>query len=214
MSAEHHKDFQKKTGWVVLLTAITMVVEIYFGLTTNSMALLADGIHMASHVLAIGISWLAYWFFRRVSVDPAFTGNSKKILSLAGYTSGLMLLIFVLFIIIEAIKRLFTPEIINYQEAILIACIGLAVNIISAFLLHHDHEHSDQNIRAAYLHVLADALTSFSAIVGLIAAKIWGLAYIDTAAALVSSAVIIKWSVGLLKQSGIVLLDISKTKPE
>jgi cation diffusion facilitator family transporter len=210
MSAEHLHDFQKKTGWVVILTALTMVVEIYFGLSTNSMALLADGIHMASHVLAIGISWLAYWFFRRAADDPNFRGDSKKILSLAGYTSGLMLLIFVLFIITEAVKRFFEPELISYSDAILVAIIGLIVNIVSAFLLHHDHDHSDHNIRAAYLHVLADALTSFSAILGLIAAKIWDLAYIDTIAALLSSAVIIKWSIGLLRQSGKVLLDMTK----
>ena len=213
MSGENHHDFQRKTGRVVVLTALTMVVEIYFGLSTNSMALLADGIHMGSHVLAIGISWLAYWYFRRVSSDPNFKGDSKKILSLAGYTSGLMLLIFVVFIIIEAMKRFFHPEQIFYQEAIFIAIIGLVVNIISAFLLHHDHDHGDDNIRAAYLHVLADALTSFSAILGLIAAKIWDLPYIDTAAALISSAVIVKWSIGLLKQSGKSLLDITQSKP-
>lgn len=189
-----------------------MLVEIYYGLSTKSMALLADGIHMASHVLAIGISWLAYYFFKKASADSDFKGNSTKILSLAGYTSGLMLLIFVLFIIVEAVKRLIHPEDINYSEAILIAIIGLAVNIASAFLLHHDHHQSDQNIRAAYLHVLADALTSFSAILGLLAAKIWGLSYIDTAAALVSSVVIIKWSYGLLKESGKTLLDITLSK--
>jgi cation diffusion facilitator family transporter len=194
--------------WVVILTAITMVVEIIFGLTTKSMSLLADGIHMGSHVLAIGLSWIAYIIVRKVSKSEKFTGNSDKILSLSGYSSGLMLLIFALVIMFEAIQRLYNPVDIIYREAILVAIIGLAVNIVSAVILHHDHEHSDHNIRAAYLHVLADTLTSLSAILGLTAAMIWNVPFIDTIAALVSSLVIIKWSVGLLRESGGALLDI------
>ena len=105
-------------------------------------------------------------------------------------------------------ERFFTPKTIVYQDAILVAVIGLAVNIASAFLLHHKHEHSDHNIRAAYLHVVADALTSLTAIVGLAVAMVWDITYIDTIAAIISSIVIIKWSVGLLKDSGKILLDI------
>lgn len=194
--------------WVVLLTAVTMVVEIVFGLSTKSMALLADGIHMGSHVLAIGLSWLAYIIVRKVSKNEKFTGDSNKILSLSGYSSGLMLLIFAIVIMVEAIERLYNPVDIVYKEAIMVAIIGLVVNIASAFLLHHNHEHSDHNIRAAYLHVIADALTSVSAILGLAAAMIWDIPFIDTIAALISSFVIIKWSIGLLKDSGKVLLDI------
>lgn len=199
---------ESKTLWVVLLTAVTMVVEIIFGLTTNSMALLADGIHMGSHVLAIGLSWVAYIIVRRVSKNGKFKGNSNKILSLSGYSSGLLLLIFAVVIMSEAIHRFYNPVDIVYKEAILVAIIGLIVNIASAFILHHKHEHSDHNIRAAYLHVIADALTSVSAILGLTAAMIWDIPFIDTIAALISSFVIIKWSVGLLKDSGKVLLDI------
>jgi cation diffusion facilitator family transporter len=202
-------NYENKTMWVVLLTAITMVVEIVFGLTTKSMALLADGIHMGSHVLAIGLSWVAYIIVRKVSKNDSFKGNSNKILSLSGYSSGLMLLIFAVVIMVEAVQRFYNPVEIVYKEAILVAIIGLAVNIASAFLLHHDHEHSDHNIKAAYLHVLADALTSVSAIIGLTAAMIWKIPFIDTIAALISSLVIIKWSAGLLKDSGKVLLDIS-----
>ena len=194
--------------WVVVLTAATMVVEIIFGLTTRSMALLADGIHMGSHVLAIGLSWVAYMIVRKVSKNNRFKGNSDKILSLAGYTSGLLLLLFALVIIVEAVKRFLNPVDIVYKEAILVAIIGLAVNIWSAVLLHHDHEHTDHNIRAAYLHVLADALTSLSAILGLTAAMIWDIPFIDAIAAIVSSLVIIRWSVGLLNDSGKALLDI------
>ncbi len=207
MSHQHHKH-ESKTLWVVLLTAITMVVEIIFGLTSKSMALLADGIHMGSHVLAIGLSWLAYVIVRRVSKSNKFNGNSDKILSLSGYSSGLMLLIFAIVIMVEAIERFFTPVEIVYKDAIMVAVIGLAVNVASAFLLHHNHEESDHNIRAAYLHVIADALTSLSAILGLIVAMIWDIPFIDTIAAIVSSLVIIKWSVGLLKDSGSALLDI------
>lgn len=204
--------YEKKTLWVVLLTAITMVVEIIFGLTTKSIALLADGIHMGSHVLAIGLSWLAYVIVRKVSKSGKFKGNTNKILSLSGYSSGLMLLLFAIVILAEAVERFFNPAEIVYKEAILVAIIGLIVNIASAFLLHHDHEHSDHNIRAAYLHVIADALTSLSAILGLTAAMIWNIPFIDTIAAIISSLVIIKWSIGLLKDSGASLLDIKSQK--
>lgn len=200
--------YERKTMWVVMLTAITMVLEIIFGLTTKSMALLADGIHMGSHVLAIGLSWLAYVVVRKVSKSEKFTGNTGKILSLSGYSSGLILLIFAFVIIVEAVQRFQNPVEIFYQEAILVASIGLIVNIASAFLLHHDSKHSDHNIRAAYMHVIADALTSVSAIIGLSAAMIWDIPFIDTIAALLSSLVIIKWSIGLLKESGKDLIDI------
>ena len=204
----HHPDHEKKTMWVVIITAITMVIEIIFGLATNSMALLADGIHMGSHVLAIGLSWVAYVIVRRVSKSGVFTGNSGKILSLSGYSSGLMLLIFAFVILSEAIQRLYNPSAIQYREAIFVAIIGLAVNLVCAVLLRHEHEHSDHNIKAAYLHVLADALTSVTAIVGLTAAMIWNIVWLDTLGAIISSFVIIKWSVGLLKDSGKILLDI------
>lgn len=211
---EKRNKYENKTMWVVLLTAITMVVEIIFGLTTKSMALLADGIHMGSHVLAIGLSWLAYIIVRKVSKSEKFKGNSDKILSLSGYSSGLMLLIFAVVIMVEAVQRFYNPVEIVYKEAILVALIGLAVNVASAFLLHHGHEHSDHNIRAAYLHVIADALTSVSAILGLTAAMIWDIPFIDTIAALISSLVIIKWSVGLLRDSGGVLLDMNQHNHE
>lgn len=187
---------------MVILTAVTMVVEIIAGLLTGSMALLADGIHMGSHVLAIGLSWAAYVLVKKLSADPSFTGNKDKVLTLSGFTSGLILLIFAGMIIAGAVGRFINPRVIEYREAIMIAVIGLGVNILSAFLLQHDHEESDHNIRAAYLHVIADAFTSLAAIIGLVTAMIWGVAYIDSIAALISSFVIIKWSLGLLKVSG------------
>lgn len=196
--------------WVVILTAVTMVVEISYGISSKSMALLADGIHMGSHVLAIGLSWTAYVIIRKVQKNNRLDVEPSKVLSLAGYSSGLMLLIFAIAIMAEAVQRFFNPQVINYQEAIYVAFIGLVVNIVSAFILHHDHDHSDHNIKAAYLHVLADALTSISAIIGLFAAMIWKISFIDTIAAIISSLVIIKWSVGLLRESGRELLNYQK----
>lgn len=201
-------NYEKRTKYVVILTAITMVVEIFTGLTTRSMALLADGIHMGSHTLAIGLSWIAYIIVRRVAANEKYNGKSGKILSLSGYSSGLMLLIFAFVILYQATGRLINPASIHYEEAILVAVIGLLVNILSAVMLHHDNEHSDNNIKAAYLHVLADALTSVSAIIGLSAALIWDLVWIDALVAIISSFIIIRWSVGLLRDSGKVLLDI------
>ncbi len=211
MGQGHYHVNEKKTLWVVLLTAVTMVVEIIFGLLSGSMALLADGIHMGSHVLAIGLSWVAYIIVRKLSRNKSFTGNSDKILSLSGYSSGLILLIFAFVIISEAIHRLSNPIDINYKDAIIVALIGLIVNIISAFLLHTDKKQSDINIRAAYLHVIADALTSFTAIIGLVIAMIWDIVYIDAIAALLSSLIIIRWSIGLLRDSGRGLLDMESS---
>ncbi len=202
------KTNERKTLLVVLITAVTMLVEVFFGLTTHSMALLADGIHMGSHVFAIGLSWLAYIAVRKLSDKDSFTGDSSKILSLSGYSSGLILLLFAVFILVEAFERFFVPQTIAYKEAIVVAVIGLVVNLVSAVLLHHEQSDSDHNIKAAYLHVLADALTSISAIAGLLAAHFWNIPFIDPVVAIVSSMVIIKWSVGLLKSSGKVLIDI------
>lgn len=194
--------FENRTRLVVIITAITMIVEIIAGLVTKSMALLADGIHMGSHVMAIGLSWVAYMLVRRLNEKENKGFNQEKILSLSGYTSGLLLLIFALFILIQAVGRFLNPLEIAFKEAIIVAFIGLIVNIVSAFLLHHDKSESDHNIKAAYLHVIADAVTSISAIAGLIAAMIWKISYIDTVAAVLSSIVIIKWAAGLLKESG------------
>jgi len=205
---EHTHNHERKTLWVVVITAVTMVVEIFFGLTTKSMALLADGIHMGSHVLAIGLSWIAYVIVRRISANGQYKGDKNRILSLSGYSSGLMLLVFSLVILYEAIERILNPADIQYKEAILVAAIGLVVNIASAFILHHKHEEADHNIRAAYLHVIADALTSVTAIVALTSAMLWNILWLDALGAIISSFVIMKWSAGLLKDSGKALLGL------
>jgi len=212
MDTDKRFRFEKKTRMVVFLTAVTMVVEIFFGLRTHSMALLADGIHMASHVLALGLSWIAYILVRKVTIQDKFKGDSNKILSLSGYSSGLILLIFAFVILVEAFQRILDPSEIRFKEAILVAIIGLVVNIASAFILHHEHEHSDHNIRAAYLHVIADALTSITAIIGLTAALIWDILWLDAIVGMLSSFVIIKWSISLMKDSGSALLDMGSGK--
>jgi len=200
--------FERKTRWVVLLTAVAMIVEIVTGLATGSMALLADGIHMGSHVLAIGLSWIAYIIVRRLSDNSKYDNSTDKILSLSGYTSSLVLLVFAIFIIIQAVKRFIQPVEIEYKEAIIVAFAGLIVNLLSAVLLRHDKAEADNNIKAAYFHVLADIITSIAAITGLTAAMIWNITYIDTIAAVISSFIIIKWATGLLKESGKVLVDL------
>jgi cation diffusion facilitator family transporter len=201
---------ERKTLWVVLLTAFTMVIEVVFGLITGSMALLADGIHMGSHVFAVGLSWLAYVWVRHLSRSKKHNGDTEKILALSGYTSGLILLIFAVFIAVEAIQRFFVPAEIVYRDALIVATLGLIVNLISARLLHHDENKSDHNIKAAYFHVLADALTSLAAIAGLLAARYFQMPFIDPLVAIISSAVIVRWAVGLLFSTGKSLLGFHK----
>lgn len=203
---------ENKTAFVVLFSAATMVLEIFFGLISNSMALLADGIHMGSHVLAIGLSW-GYILVRRLERKHTANIENTRVLSLSAYTSGVLLLLFALFIIVEAVERLLSPAVeIRYTEAMLVAAIGMVVNIICALVLHdkHGHNHDDYNRHSAYLHVLADALTSLGAIFGLICAMVWNITWIDPLVAFVCSVVIIRWAKKLLYDTGKAL--ITKTE--
>lgn len=202
---------EKRTAFVVIFSATTMVLEIIFGLFSNSMALLADGIHMGSHVLAIGLSWGAYALVRKLQKKQVNNVDNDKVLSLSAYTSGILLLMFAIFIIIEAAERFFTPAIeIKYTEAMIVAAIGMVVNIICAFVLHDSkgHQNEDYNRHSAYLHVVADALTSLGAIFGLICAMIWDITWIDTLVAVVCSAVIIRWAKNLLFDTGKILTSL------
>ena len=207
---------EKRTAFVVIFSATTMVLEIVFGLFSNSMALLADGIHMGSHVLAIGLSWGAYALVRKLQKKQVNNVDNDKVLSLSAYTSGILLLMFAVFIIIEAAERFFTPPAIEirYTEAMIVAAIGMVVNIICAFVLHDNkgHQHEDYNRHSAYLHVVADALTSLGAIFGLICAMIWDITWIDTLVAVVCSAVIIRWSKNLLFDTGKILTSKADRK--
>jgi cation diffusion facilitator family transporter len=218
---EHHfnqhlaKSGEARTRWVVLMTATMMVVEITAGILFGSMALLADGLHMASHAAALGLSVFAYVYARRRAHDASFSFGTGKLNSLAGFASAIVLALFALLMVVESIDRFINPVRIAYNEAIVVAVLGLVVNGISVFILRdrHDHNHSgdshadDHNLLAAYLHVLADALTSILAIAALLAAKYAGLQWMDPAMGIVGGILVARWSWGLLRGAGRVLVD-------
>ncbi len=207
---------EQRATLVTLLTLATMLVEVVAGMITGSMALLADGIHMAGHAMALGLAALAYYLSRKHAHDRRLSLGSGKIADLAAYTSALLLGVSTLWLVYESIHRLLAPAELMPQEAMVVAAIGLAVNLLSAWLLAGKHEHGhghdedhhhDSNLSAALVHVLADALTSVAAIVGLAAAWLWGWNWLDPVIALVAAMVILRWSWGLLRQTSSVLLD-------
>jgi cation diffusion facilitator family transporter len=209
---DHSHAHEKRTRWVVILTAITMVVEISFGYVTNSMALLADGWHMASHVFALGLTWIAYVIARKYAHTEHFSFSKQKLLALSGYTSAVVLQIIALLMAYQAFDRLLNPLTIQFDEAIMVAIAGLVVNGVSAVFLHYGHEHHDHNIRSAYMHVLADGLTSITAIVALLAGRFYNLYALDSISGILSSIVITKWAFDLIKQSGLDLVDLKINK--
>jgi cation diffusion facilitator family transporter len=213
---------EKRTLIVVGITATMMVVEIAAGLVYGSMALLADGLHMASHAAALGIAFLAYVIARRLAADERFSFGTGKLNSLAGFASAVLLLGFALIMVTESTSRFISPVEISYNQALVVAVLGLIVNGLSAWIFaatphdhHHHHSgdghghahHHDHNLRAAYLHVLADALTSVLAIVALLAAKFYGANWLDPFMGIVGAALVSPWSYGLIRDSARVLLD-------
>ena len=219
LSENHHVN-ERRTWFVIALTATTMVVEILSGLLFGSMALLADGWHMASHASALSITALAYYLARKHRRNTNFSFGTGKIGELAGFSSALLLAVVALSMAYASIRRLLAPVAIHFDEAIVVAVIGLVVNVASAVILkeHHGHDHGqgdhghhhhDHNLRAAYLHVLADALTSILAIAALLFGKLWGWSFLDPAMGIVGAAVISRWSYGLMRETGKVLLDYS-----
>jgi cation diffusion facilitator family transporter len=215
---------ERRTVLVIVITAIMMVVEIAAGILFGSMALLADGLHMASHAFALGITWFAYVFARRHAHDSRFSFGTGKVNSLAAFASALLLAGFAVVMAWESGDRFLHPVAIAFDSAILVAVIGLIVNAVSVFILggghghshghDHGHEHDheqhhqkDQNLRAAYLHVMADALTSLLAIFALLAGKYFGLNWMDPAMGIIGAVLVARWSWGLLRDASRVLLD-------
>ena len=207
---------ERRTLLVVLLTAVMMTVEIAAGVAFGSMALLADGLHMASHATALGISVVAYVYARRLAGHPRYSFGTGKVNALAGFASAVLLVIFAAAMAWESIARLLNPIPIALDQALVVATAGLLVNGASAWILvapgHHDHGHHrhrhDHNLRAAYLHVLADALTSLLAIFALLAAKFFDAIWLDPVMGVVGAALVTRWSLGLLRETSRVLLDV------
>ncbi|MFA6174705.1 MAG: CDF family Co(II)/Ni(II) efflux transporter DmeF [Kiritimatiellales bacterium] len=215
---ENERAGEKRTVIVTILTAVMMVAEVAAGIVFGSMALLADGLHMASHAAALFIAWLAYIYARRHASDPRYSFGTGKVNSLGGYTGAILLALFAALMVWESTKRVIHPVDIAFNQAIFVAVLGLIVNGVSVFILglpehHHDHHHEDHdhhhdhNLRSAYLHVLADALTSVLAIAALLVAKYTGFMQIDPIMGIVGAVVVLRWSVGLLRASSLILLD-------
>ena len=231
---------EARTRWVVALTFAMMVAELVVGYATNSLALTADGWHMATHAGALGMAAFAYWFARKQSGSSTFSFGTGKVHALAGYTSAVVLALVALLMVVESLRRFLHPEPIAFSEALPVAVLGLLVNLVSVKLLHSDEEHDshdkhahdddhrhpdeddhhehgrhghghhghDHNLRAAYFHVLADALTSVLAILALLGGRYFGWTFLDAAMGIVGGIVISKWSYGLCRQAAKQLLDV------
>ncbi len=224
LGAQHAQN-ERKTWAVIALTTAMMLGEIVGGTLFGSLALVANGLHMSTHAGALLIAALAYSFARRHARDPRFAFGTGKVGDLGAFTSAIVLAMIALLIGYEAVERLLSPVPIAFPEAIGVACIGLVVNLASVWLLReephhhagdhddddgdaHDHHHRDHNLRAAYIHVLADAATSLMAIAGLSVAWLLGWIWIDAVVGMIGAAVIANWSYGLVRSAGRVLLDI------
>jgi cation diffusion facilitator family transporter len=226
----HNPVAERRTRQVMWLTAVMMVVEIVAGTLSGSMALLADGWHMSSHALALGVSAGAYALARRHAQDPRFAFGTWKIEVLGGYTSAVFLLGVAGYMGFESVRRLVTPSPIHFDEAIPIAVVGLVVNVVSAWLLssgshghdhHHGHghdhaphaHHHDLNLRSAYMHVLADAATSVLAIGALVGGRYFGASWLDPVMGIAGTLLVGRWALGLLRDTGRVLLDAEMDAP-
>lgn len=219
---------ERGTRAVLWITAVMMVIEIVAGWRFNSMALLADGWHMSSHVLAIGLTSYAYMAARHYASDPRFAFGTWKIEVLAGFTSAIFLLGIAGMMVFSSVERIFSPQPIRYQEAIIVAIVGLAVNIVSAVILgkahhHHDdhtaghpHEHAhhhDLNLKSAYVHVITDAATSVLAIIALLGGLFYGWSWLDPVMGIVGSILVAFWAKNLIAETGKVLLDREMDHP-
>jgi len=216
-SNNENRTAERNTLRVMWLTLIMMIVEIATGWVSGSMALLADGWHMGTHFFALGITAFAYYFSRKHATDPRYSFGTGKVDVLGGFTSAIVLAVVALLMVVESLQRLLNPENILFNEALIVAIIGLVVNLVSAFLLNdHSHSHGncdghhhhhDHNLKAAYLHVMADALTSLLAIIALLAGKHMGWIWLDPTMGIVGALVISRWAYGLLRDTSRILLD-------
>lgn len=246
LSTRHSHEFdqgnplaQKKILLATIITAVMMIAEIAGGMLFNSMALLADGWHMSSHMLALGLAYFAYRAARHYAHDSRFCFGTWKIEVLAGFSSAILLMVVAVLMLFGSVERLFHPVLIHYNEAIVIAIIGLLVNLVCAWLLHdddhhrhyhghdshhghgndsHDHDagdahHHDLNQKAAFLHVVVDAATSVLAIIALCAAKFWGWNFLDAVLGIVGAILVAKWSWGLIAETGKILLAAEMDQP-
>jgi cation diffusion facilitator family transporter len=220
---------EKGTRLVMIITALMMVVEIAAGWWYNSMALLADGWHMSSHAVAIGLSALAYAAARRYAGDVRFAFGTWKIEVLGGFASAIFLLGVAVMMVAASVERLFSPQPIHFTEAIVVAVAGLAVNVVCALILSgaresghaHDHHgndhahdgHQDLNLRSAYLHVVADAATSVLAILALLGGMLYGWGWLDPVMGIAGAVLVARWAVGLIRDTGRVLLDREMDHP-
>ena len=229
---ESSETAERSTRLVMWITAAMMVLEITAGWLYNSMALLADGWHMSSHALAIGLSAMAYVTARTYAKDPRFAFGTWKIEVLAGFASALFLVGVAITMVIGSLERLISPQAIQYQEAMVVSVLGLAVNIVCALILgrahHHDHGHDhghshehahgahghhDLNLKSAYLHVVADAFTSVLAIIALVGGWLYGWSWLDPVMGIVGAIMVALWAKGLLLETGKVLLDREMDHP-
>ncbi|GAA4029730.1 CDF family Co(II)/Ni(II) efflux transporter DmeF [Sphingomonas rosea] len=221
LGASHDRN-ARRTRIVLGLTAITTVTEIVFGTITGSMALVADGWHMATDSLSLAITAFAYSYAKKRAADPRFSWGTGKVGTLAAYSSALVLLAVGIGILVESVSRLLNPVTVEYREALIVAAVGLAINLACAAILghgghdhahggdhdhDHGHPHDDLNLRSAYLHVLADAVTSLTAIVALAAAWQFGIRWLDAAVGILGAVIIVRWSVILVGQTSRILLD-------
>ncbi len=208
---------EKKTLTVIIFTIIMMCIEIAYGYITHSMALLADGYHMGTHALALGLTYIAYILTRKFANSDIFLNGPEKIGTLAGYTSSIFLGLTGVWIIIEALERFINPLQINFNDAILVAIIGLVVNAACILIMegknshkheHHDDHNEDYNYKAAYYHILADALTSLLAIIALLIGKYFHIIFLDSIVGILGGILILNWTINLLKGTTKILLDI------
>jgi cation diffusion facilitator family transporter len=228
------KPGERRTLIVIAITAVTMVIELIAGVAFGSMALLADGLHMGSHTLALGITVIAYVYARRHARDARFSFGTGKVNALGGFTGAVLLALFALLMAWESLVRFYHPVAISFDQAIGVAVFGLIVNAVSAVILshqgdsgstlhHHDHHHhhhhphshahahthdADHNLRSAYLHVIADALTSLLAIFALLAGKFFGFTWMDPLMGIVGALLVARWAWGLMRDTSGVLLDV------